>query len=216
MHRIDSDGAVASMYDEGDPGVPRLPTMFDADAMNALQEEIAGVCEDNAPLEKGTNTQLLTALRALFVRVTGAAAQTITGVKTWSGRQIVSLTDAAAAAVSITNAGANKALYLIGAGTSAATAVLDVANSSTGPAENLTSGSAVATSAMRNTSTGPALSLRSEDGHWPLFITPVDTTPTLNPAGGALSAADNGAVVFVAGAFNKLYVYSHPTWNACW
>jgi hypothetical protein len=89
MHRTDGNAHVGNMFDAGDPLVPRLPTQVDKDWLNAIQEELVGVVLDaGIALVKGTNTQLLTALRGSFVRVTGAAAQTITGVKTFTSKLI--------------------------------------------------------------------------------------------------------------------------------
>lgn len=45
MHRTDADANVANKFDNGDPMVPRQPTLIDASIMNALQEEIAHVIE---------------------------------------------------------------------------------------------------------------------------------------------------------------------------
>ncbi len=67
MHRIDADANVGNMFDEGDPGVPRAPTMADADWLNAIQEEVANAIENilgGGSLIKGTNTQLYEAIRA--------------------------------------------------------------------------------------------------------------------------------------------------------
>ena len=91
MHRTDGADHVSNLFSEGDPGVPRLPTQIDKDWLNAVQEEIVGVVLDaGITLVKGTNTQLLSALRDLLVRTTGAAAQTVTGVKTFTSKLIAS------------------------------------------------------------------------------------------------------------------------------
>lgn len=83
MHRIDTNGHVANLFNEGDPLVPRLPTQIDKHWLNAVQEEIVGVILDaGISLVKGTNTQLLSALRNLFVRV-GNFNQSIDGLKTF-------------------------------------------------------------------------------------------------------------------------------------
>lgn len=84
MHRTDADAHVGNMFDEGDPLVPRQPTQLDKYWLNAVQEEIVGVILDaGISLVKGTNTQLLSALRDLFVRV-GNFNQTIDGLKTFA------------------------------------------------------------------------------------------------------------------------------------
>lgn len=83
MHRIDADAHVGNMFDEGDPLIPRQPTQIDKHWLNAVQEEIVGVILDaGISLVKGTNTQLLSALRNLFVRV-GNFNQSIDGLKTF-------------------------------------------------------------------------------------------------------------------------------------
>lgn len=91
MHRIDGMDHVGNMFDEGDPMVPRLPTQLDKHWLNMVQEELVALPADaGIALVKGTNTQLRDALRALFVRVTGSAAQTITGIKSFTSKLIVS------------------------------------------------------------------------------------------------------------------------------
>lgn len=63
MHRIDTDGHVANLFNEGDPAVPRLPTQVDKHILNAFQEEIANaIVSAGIALVKGTNTQLRDAL----------------------------------------------------------------------------------------------------------------------------------------------------------
>jgi hypothetical protein len=47
-------------------------------------------------------------------------------------------------------------------------------------------------------------------------LVPIATIPTNGPSGSALGAADKGAIVYVAGALNKLYVWDGAAWNACW
>jgi hypothetical protein len=63
MHRIDTDHAtIDHKFIDSDPG-----TVVDDDFMNALQEELCAVVEGGGiALVKGTNTQLLAALHALF------------------------------------------------------------------------------------------------------------------------------------------------------
>lgn len=65
MHRIDTDGNVSNLFNEGDPTVPRNPTLVDKHWLNAVQEEIATTIEARGvSLVKGTN-QLATALAAV-------------------------------------------------------------------------------------------------------------------------------------------------------
>ncbi len=84
MHRIDADAHVGNLFDEGDPLVPRQPTQIDKHWLNAIQEELVTIVLDaGISLVKGTNTQVLAALRSLFVR-TGNFNQTIDGLKTFA------------------------------------------------------------------------------------------------------------------------------------
>lgn len=63
MHRVDTDGNVANLFDGGDPGVPRLPTQVDSHILNAFQEELANAIEGaGITLVKDTNTQLRSAV----------------------------------------------------------------------------------------------------------------------------------------------------------
>lgn len=76
MHRIDTPtaqtdkfGAGKNGFTRGNPqtGVPA--TALDDDYFDAIQEEIAGVVESSGvSLDKGNKTQLLTALKKLFLR----------------------------------------------------------------------------------------------------------------------------------------------------
>lgn len=67
MHRIDADAHVANQFSDGDAGLGLPGTTLDAAFLNAVQEEIAGTVEAaGVTLEKGTNTQLLAAIRALI------------------------------------------------------------------------------------------------------------------------------------------------------
>lgn len=85
MHRTDGDGHVSNLFDEGDPGVPRQPTQIDKHWLNAVQEEIVNVVLDSASgvgaLVKGTNTQLLAAIRGIVTNRT--TDQTVDGIKTF-------------------------------------------------------------------------------------------------------------------------------------
>jgi hypothetical protein len=60
MHLVDTDGHVSNQFDEGDPGVPRLPTVIDSEIMNAFQNELANiVLAHGFSLVKNTNTQVM-------------------------------------------------------------------------------------------------------------------------------------------------------------
>lgn len=76
MHRIDTPSAQIDKFGAGKNGFTRgnpqtgVPaTALDDDYFDAIQEEIAGVVESSGvPLDKGNKTQLLTALKQLFLR----------------------------------------------------------------------------------------------------------------------------------------------------
>lgn len=85
MHRIDTStaqkdkfGQGKNGFTDGDPSTGRQSTDLDADMFDALQEEVCAVIEAaNITLKKGELSQLLTALKALFLagddsRVSGA------------------------------------------------------------------------------------------------------------------------------------------------
>lgn len=79
MHRVDTDGNVGNLFDEGDPLVPRLPTQVDAAILNAFQEELANaITTAGVALVKGTNNQLASVMMNL------TTAQTVTGKKTFT------------------------------------------------------------------------------------------------------------------------------------
>lgn len=119
MHRIDTDGHVGNLFDEGDPLVPRQPTQIDKHWLNAIQEELANIVLDGASgivaLVKGTNTQVLAALRAILVNRT--TAQTIAGTKTFTEGVVVDQTTNAAADVeglNVTGKGTGRAATFTG------------------------------------------------------------------------------------------------------
>lgn len=94
MHRIDADGFEVvggkNQFTDGDPSPPfQEATVVGADWMNAVQEEIAGVVEANTALVKADNTQLLTALNALFGRL--AAVNTWTQTQNFNGAGAVNV-----------------------------------------------------------------------------------------------------------------------------
>lgn len=85
MHRTDGDGFDAgNLFKE----TPLPPTQVDSTWLNAVQEEIASlIVTAGIALVKGTNTQLLAALRVLFMDK-ATAGQVITGYKTFSASLI--------------------------------------------------------------------------------------------------------------------------------
>ncbi|MDU5780392.1 MAG: hypothetical protein E6Z83_06255 [Pantoea sp.] len=98
MHRIDTSTAQVDKFGSGkngftggNPQTGVLPTALDADYFDTLQEELAGVIEAaGITLKKDTNTQLLTAMRALFTgRQIGAPiVMTSTGTYTPSSAAV--------------------------------------------------------------------------------------------------------------------------------
>jgi hypothetical protein len=58
MHRVDTDGHVGNLFNQGDPTVPRAPTQVDPAILNAFQEEhVNAIIDPGTALVKGTNTQ---------------------------------------------------------------------------------------------------------------------------------------------------------------
>lgn len=88
MYRIDNASAAGSLptpaaagtggyWTNGNPGLGLAPTIIDADWLNTVQEELIHIVSvGGGTPTKGTNTQVLTALSALFgvqrIRLTGA------------------------------------------------------------------------------------------------------------------------------------------------
>lgn len=166
MHRIDTNGHVGNLFNEGDPAVPRLPTQVDKHIMNALQEEIAGSVEAaGITLVKGTNNQLAKTIGLLGG---SGGARTLTGKLTLTEPSSGSIADPILA-VNAYDAGATKAATFQGApdvnegvvtvthnGTNVGAAV-KATNAGTGPAVHAIAGSTgVAISAVANT-TGAAV-----------------------------------------------------------
>lgn len=70
MHRIDSYGATLdNQFTEGAPGpIPVPATVVSADWLNALQEELANILEENeVELVKEDNTQIWETIEAFVV-----------------------------------------------------------------------------------------------------------------------------------------------------
>lgn len=194
MHKIDTDGHVANAFDEGDPGVPRQPTQVDKHWLNAVQQELVNAVEGSGQaLVKGTWDQLKKAI----------------GLGGGSGGARAFAAALAGEFWNIINTGAGITVKLAGSGTTAAAAVLDLLNNSTGPILKGEGASVIALAKLKNFAAGPCLELEGLNGSWPLKLVPLTTLPTTNPAGGALSAADDGAIVYLAGAYNKLYCYTN-------
>jgi hypothetical protein len=88
MHRVDSNGHVGNMFDNGDPGVPRQPTAVEAPWFNDVQETLAQFIESTGiTLVKGTYTQLTAAVTAAIAT---AATALKAAANTWALRQTYS------------------------------------------------------------------------------------------------------------------------------
>ncbi len=126
MHRIDTDGHVGNMFDEGDPGVPRLPTQVDSEILNAFQEELANAIEDlGGTLVKNTNNQLSALLTALIPNLLAA-------VNSWAEQQTF-------AKGLIANGGSDAGAY-VNSGTGAIAALYVTASGSGSLGATVTSG----------------------------------------------------------------------------
>ena len=73
MHRTDAEAATAgNLFTNGDPGNGIAATVVEEDWLNAVQEELCNTVEDaGITLVKGTNTQLLAALKNYFSNPVG-------------------------------------------------------------------------------------------------------------------------------------------------
>lgn len=68
MYRVDSDGNVGNMFDDGDPAVPRVATQLDASWHNEVQEELVNIVTGaGGTLSKGTRTQVRNAIIATIL-----------------------------------------------------------------------------------------------------------------------------------------------------
>lgn len=188
MHRIDTTGHVANQFNEGDPLVPRLPTQVDIHWLNAIQEELVGVVLDaGISLVKGMNTQLLSALQGLFVRVTGNVTQTITGLKTFTNSLVVTVTgiDTGVAAQSVNGNAVNATATGDGNGVTAMT---------------FNAGNALVGNAAIGT--GYAAALVGNATKASLHLAPLATAPTTAVMGDMYVAIGDG----------KLYLYNGSAW----
>lgn len=87
MHRIDTARATDDgLFDPGNAGLGLLPTALDADYLNDLQENIAGVIEAaEIDLDKGVYTQLLDAIRVLVTEGLGNNGVPIGSIFAYTG-----------------------------------------------------------------------------------------------------------------------------------
>jgi hypothetical protein len=214
MHRIDTDGHVSNLFDSGDPVEPRLPTQVDKHWLNAVQEELVEVVLDaGITLAKGTNTQLLEGLRTLFVRATGAAAQTVTGVKTFTSKLIASFSDGGA------GGGGLRGLFEsdTGEGSSADSTVavrnygvgggIDASGATQGVKGTATASSSTAAGVVGTGATANAYGVVMEGK----ASSPVRASARIVPQSPAPSSAQMGDL-YVNSSDGKLYVYNGSAW----
>lgn len=136
MHRTDGLNHVANQFSDGVPPTPG--TQVEQAWLNAVQEEIANAVEGaGITLVKGTWDQLKKAI----------------GLGGGSGGARAFSASLASEFWSIINTGAGIALKLAGSGTTAAAAVLDLLNNSTGLALNAVTGGATAAKFATSTDT---------------------------------------------------------------
>ena len=132
MHRIDTDGHVGNLFDEGDPGVPRLPTQVDSEILNAFQEELANfITSQGIALVKNTNTQLTSAVSAVITALK-AAANTWALLQTFSKGVLATQSTANGHAGEFTGNGAGFGVRATGGATDAA-GVVGLGGGTNGP-----------------------------------------------------------------------------------
>ncbi len=89
MDRTTGDQHVANMFDEGDPGEPRLPTQIDATWLNDVQEEIVSIIEEAGLTPTEGAQQLLAALQGGALKadelILGATATTTDAFRIYMG-----------------------------------------------------------------------------------------------------------------------------------
>lgn len=79
MHRIDADGHVGNLFDDGDPAIPQVATQVDAAWLNGVQETVCKAIEAaGIALVKGTDTQLSQALALMVQGVEPGGRLTLT------------------------------------------------------------------------------------------------------------------------------------------
>jgi hypothetical protein len=123
MHRIDTDGALpGGLFGDGNPAVGQQGTIFDADWLNDIQENVAQAIEHaGIALVKGDGTQLTQAIIAMIAGVIGAGGGAVpttrkvlggglaTGGGTLDVDETITVT-AASAADALTGTAADRAL----------------------------------------------------------------------------------------------------------
>lgn len=74
MHRVDTDGHLANLFTDGDPGIGQEATIIGEDWLNDVQEDLCNLIEDaGVTLVKGSQTQLQAAINAYAWVFTGIA-----------------------------------------------------------------------------------------------------------------------------------------------
>jgi hypothetical protein len=163
MHLTDGANNSAGQFVDRDLVTPTPGTQIEKHWLNMVQGEFKAILDDagTTPV-KGTWDQVLTSLRSLFVRATGAATQTITGLKTFTSKLVI-------------NASA-QALEAIGGGSGAA---VQATASSTGPAIKATVADPSAPAVVLEGPGGIGSVIRfgafSTDGSFPSAPQPGDT-----------------------------------------
>lgn len=196
MHRIDTDGHVSNQFDEGDPLVPRQPTQIDKHWLNAIQEELVTIVLDGASgigaLVKGTNSQVLAALRAILVNRT--TAQTVAGIKSF-----VAQLNAQAGVVVDQTAAAGADLI-----------ALDVTGKGTGRAATFTGGATGGGISATGNSDQPAVNAVQTATGYPVVCNGDTTSPArgairLVPQNADPSIGETGAIYVTTGGVLKIY-----------
>jgi len=125
-----------------------------------------------------------------FLRITGSTTQTVTGVKTFTGRMFSTLSPGAS----------NANIWITNSDTTNDSNALRIDSSSVGTAVR-----------VANSNTGRALQVQSAVGSPTLRVVAHDGSVAPSSYSGVA-----GDIIFVGGIYNKLYVYDGSTWNACW
>lgn len=113
MHRIDTSGAVASKFQDGNPGLGQLATLVDAAILNAFQEEISGVIEyAGIALNKASWIQLRQAIIAIAAGAAGSGGGSVPTTRQVNGGGLVTGGGALAADLTLSVAAASAAEVL--------------------------------------------------------------------------------------------------------
>lgn len=90
MHRVDSPGSVAGLFQDGNPAVGQQATQLLSAWFNDVQENLCHVIEEaGLTLDKGDETQLLAALTALIAGVVGTGGGSVPTTRQVQGSGLV-------------------------------------------------------------------------------------------------------------------------------